>query len=81
MVEAGLFLAVVIIAATQLIKYLVPKLSSVLVIVVAIVLGVVVALIDTHIGIADITVAQGILAGLSAVGIHTVASKVGGVSE
>jgi Flp pilus assembly protein protease CpaA len=81
MIEASLFIAVVIIAVTQLAKDIFPKIVNAWIILAAIVIGIVIALIDTHIGIGDITIAQGVLAGLSAVGIHTVASKVGGSSE
>lgn len=76
-VEATIFLGAVIIGATQFIKYLVPKVNGAATIAVAVVLGVLVAAFDTQIGVVDITIAEGVMAGLSAVGITTAASKLG----
>lgn len=43
----------------------------------AVVVGALVGLLDTQIGVADITVAQGILAGFAAAGTYQVARQVG----
>lgn len=77
MVEAVLFIGTAIIAATQFVKFLVPKVNGALTIAVAVFLGVLVALLDTSIGVVDVSVAQGVLIALSAVGIHTTAKQVG----
>lgn len=74
--EATLFISLIIVALTQIVKLVAPKVTGVATVVVAILAGVVVALLDTTIGVADITIAQGIVSALGAVGITTVASKV-----
>lgn len=74
MIDSVLFIGAVIIAVTQAIKFVIPKVNGAVTIVVAGLLGLLVALIDTHIGVADVSVAQGILTGLAAAGVHTTAS-------
>lgn len=76
MIDSVVFIGAVIIAVTQAIKYLAVGVSGIVTMIVAVIVGVLVALLDTHIGIADITVAQGILTALAAVGVHTVAANV-----
>ena len=78
MVEAALFIGTVIIAITELIKHLAPNIKGALSIVLAVVVGILVAVLDVHLGIEDITIAQGILYGLSGAGIVTVAHKARG---
>lgn len=78
MVEGIIFIGAIIIAVTQFIKTITPdSVDSKWTIPIAIAVGILVALLDTHIGIQDITVAQGILIALGAVGIHTTASRIG----
>lgn len=77
MIDSTLFIGAIIIAVTQAIKAVWPVVSGAVTIIVACLVGVAVALLDTHIGVANITVAQGILTALAAVGVHTVAGKVG----
>lgn len=76
MTDSVLFIGTIIIALTEVIKYFVPRVSGPVTILVAALVGLVVALVDTNIGIQDITVAQGILTGLSAAGVVATASKV-----
>lgn len=76
MVESAAFIGAAIIAVTQFVKYLAPNVSGAITILVAVVLGVVVALLDTEIGVVDITVAEGIMVALAAVGVVTTASKI-----
>lgn len=71
----AVFIGAIIIAVTQAIKYVVPKVNGAITMVVAMALGVIVALLDTHIGIQDISVAQGIMTALAAVGTHTVVTN------
>lgn len=78
MVEATLFIPLMILAATQLVKMLIPTVSGWLTIIVAFVVGVVIALVDTHIGVTNITVAQGLVYSLGAIGLSVVANKAGG---
>lgn len=77
MVEGAVFIGAVIIAVTQAIKFLAPNVSGAITILIAALLGLLVALVDTNIGVVDMTVAQGILTGLAAAGVHTVARQVG----
>lgn len=78
LVQASLFVPLLILAVTQLIKMAVPAVKGWVTVVVAFVVGVVVALLDTNIGVADITVAQGLVYSLGAIGISAAASKAGG---
>jgi hypothetical protein len=78
LVQATLFIPLLIVAVTQIIKMFVPAVNGAVTIVVALALGALVALVDTHIGVADINVAQGIVLGLGAVGVTVLASKAGG---
>ena len=78
MVEAILFIGLAIIALVQLGKFVGAKLwGSVFTIIGAVVIGIMVALFDKHIGVADVTIAQGITIALDAVGLHTIARQVG----
>ncbi len=77
MIDSVVFIGAVIIAVTAALKDLAPRISGWVTVLVAALLGLLVALVDTHIGIADISVAQGILTGLSAAGVHTVARQIG----
>lgn len=77
MIEGVIFIGLAIIATTQFIKSLVPNVNGAVTILVAVAIGIIVALIDKEIGVVDLTVAQGIVAGLAAVGVHTTASQIG----
>ncbi len=78
MLQASLLIPLLIVALTQIVKMFVPAVNGAVTVVVALVVGVLVALLDTHIGVADITVAQGLVLGLGAVGITVLAGKAGG---
>lgn len=78
MVEATLFIPLIIIAVTQMVKMAFPQVTGFLTIVVAFVVGVVVALVDRSIGVVDVTIAQGLVYALGAVGITAIAAKAGG---
>lgn len=71
MIDSAVLIGAAIIAITQGVKYVAPKISGALTIVLAVLVGILVALLDTHIGVADISVAQGIIVALAAVGVHT----------
>lgn len=77
MVDSAVFIGAIIIAITEAIKMLAPKVSGALTIIVAVLVGITVALLGPAIGIVQISVAQGILTALAAVGVHTVASAIG----
>lgn len=78
LVQASLFIPLLIVAITQLIKMALPAVVGWLTVIVALLVGIVVALIDTNIGVQNITIAQGIVYALGAIGITTVFSKAGG---
>ena len=78
MVEAAIFIPLIIVAITQMIKMALPQINGFVTILIAFVVGIIVAVIDVQIGVQDITIAQGLVAALSAVGITTVAAKAGG---
>ena len=77
LIDSTIFIGAIIIAITQAIKYVWPAVSGAVTILVALVVGVLVALLDTSIGVVNISVAQGIMIALAAVGVHTVAASVG----
>ncbi len=78
MVEAVIFIPLIIIAITQMVKMALPQITGFVTIIIAFVVGVLVALIDTTIGVGDVTVAQGLVLALGAVGVTAVAAKAGG---
>ena len=77
MIDSAVFIGAVIIAVTSALKDIAPRIAGWVTIAVAALLGLLVAVIDTHIGIADISIAQGVLTGLGAAGVHTVARQIG----
>ena len=78
MVEATLFIPLLIVALTQLIKMAIPTVAGWLTVIVALIVGIVVAVIDQFIGVTDISIAQGLVFSLGAIGISVVAAKAGG---
>lgn len=77
MIEPVLFLGAVVAGVTQLVKLLKDKAYDRAVIIgIAVVVGVLVSLVDTEIGVANITLAQGVLLGFSAAGVVAVAEKI-----
>lgn len=74
--EVTLFLSVVIVALTQLVKMALPeRVHGFITVIIAIVLGVVVSLVAEPLGVAQVTIAEGIVAALGAIGITSAASK------
>lgn len=78
MIDSTLFITTLIVALTQVLKFAHPAVSGIITILCAIVVGILVSVLALPLGIVHISIAQGILDGLAAVGIHTLASKVGG---
>lgn len=76
MVEAALFIGLVIIALVELVKYFVPQISGAATIGISIVVGILVALVDQLIGVTDVTIAEGIVIALGSSGAVAVAKKV-----
>lgn len=78
LIAAAVFIPMIIVAITQMLKMLVPQISGFVTILIALLVGIVVALIDHWIGVTDISVAQGIMFALEAIGVTTLAAKAGG---
>jgi len=78
MVESTVFIGAVIVGITQFVKLIRDKdYRGALVIVLAVIVGVLVALLDVQIGVTNISVAQGVMVALGASGVVTVAEKIG----
>lgn len=76
MVEATIFIAAIIGAVRGLKLALPEKVNGLVTVLVAVGLGVVVALLDTELGVTDVTVAEGVILALAASGVTNVAEKV-----
>lgn len=70
------FIGGIVIAITQQIKFLSLKITGVLTVIIAIIVGALIGMLDNQLGLPDITVAQGIWIAIAAVGAHTLASSV-----
>lgn len=78
MIEAVVFIGAVVAGVTQLFKHLRDKdYNAVAVVVVAVLVGLVVSLLDTQIGVVDISVAQGIMLGFGTVGVAGIVERIG----
>lgn len=77
MIDSVIFIGAVIAGVTQFIKGFHPKISGSVTIAVAVLVGVLVALLDTHVGVTDITIAQGIMIALGASGVVSGVQNVG----
>lgn len=78
MIEATIIVPLLIVAGTQIVKKIAPAVEDWITILVALAVGVVVALVDQFIGVTDISIAQGLVLALSAVGINILANKASG---
>lgn len=76
--SAIVFIGAVIVGVTELLKrvHLKDYLGAALIVVAAVV-GALVGVFDVNLGLADITVAQGIMAGFASAGVYQVAKQVG----
>lgn len=78
MIEAALLIGAAIAGATEAVKNLMPtKVHGIVTVVVALLVGVLVAILDTKIGVVDISIAQGIMLALSAIGVVGTVKKIG----
>ena len=77
MIESTIFIGAVIAAITEAIRLSTDKVHGAITIGVAALTGLVVALVDTGIGVANISLAQGVMIGLAAAGTVAVAKRVG----
>lgn len=76
MIDSAIFIGAIIIAITQAIKFLAPKVVGIITMVVAVLVGIITALVSSGIGLTHITVAQGILIAIASIGVHTTAAAV-----
>jgi len=76
MIDSVVFIGALIVAITQAIKYVALAVSGAITIIVAMVVGLFVAVFAHALGVDPITPAQGILTGLASAGVHTVASTI-----
>jgi hypothetical protein len=74
MFSSTIFIGLVIVAVTQIVKEIFPQVSGALTIILAMVIGVLASLFGVTVGIDQISVAQGVAIALASVGAHTVAS-------
>lgn len=74
--EAVVFIGAIIAGVTQAVKLLSPKVQGIVTVVVAVLAGIVVAVIDTQIGVMDITIAEGVFIALGTVGVVTTVDRV-----
>lgn len=77
MVDGAIFIGAAIIAVTQAIKYVAPKVNGAVTIIVAVCIGIIIAALDTSIGVVNLSIAQGIMTALAAVGTVTTVGKIG----
>ena len=78
MIAGTLFIGAIVISITEFIKRITDKdYRGALLIVLAAIVGAIVGLLDTHIGVIDISVAQGVLTGLAAAGAYRVSQNIG----
>lgn len=74
--EATIFIGAIIAGVTQAIKLLSAQVQGIVTVLVAILTGILIALIDTQIGVIDITIAEGVFIALGTVGVVTAVDRV-----
>lgn len=76
-VQAIVFIGAIIAGVTEAIRSLSPKVQGWVTVLVAVVVGVLIALLDKEIGVQNVSVAQGILIGLGTAGVAGTVKKIG----
>lgn len=76
--DAVVFIGLVVVAITQMVKMAVPQIQGWVTIIVALAVSLIISLVDGLIGVADITIAQAFVAWFEAVGLAALAGKAGG---
>lgn len=77
MIEGSIFIGAIVVALIDAIKDLAPRVTGAVTVLVAGLVGGLIALVDKEIGVFDITFAAGVLIGLAAAGTVGVARKIG----
>lgn len=77
MVEATFFIGAIIAGITQAIKTVVPeKVNGPVTVALALLVGIVIAIIDTEVGVKDISIAQGVMTAFGTIGVFTAVDRV-----
>ena len=76
-VNAILFIGTLIAGITQFVKSVFPTVNGAYTIIVALIIGVLVAVVDTQIGVPDVTIAQGLMIAFGAVGVVGTVERIG----
>lgn len=77
MTEGIIFIGAVVVAVVDAIKSLVPTVQGAVTVLVAALVGLLIAVIDVEIGVTNLTIAEGVLAGLAASGVVSTAKRIG----
>ena len=77
MVDSVVFIGAIIAGVTEAVRSLSPKVQGWVTVLVAVVVGVLIALLDKEIGVSNVSVAQGVLIGLGTAGVVGTAKKIG----
>ncbi len=77
MVDSAVFVGAIVVALVDALKDLSPKVKGWVTVVVAALVGALVAILGKQLGVTHISIAQGILDGLGAAGVVGVAKRVG----
>lgn len=75
--DGVVFVGAVVVAVVDAVKSLVPGVQGAVTVLVAGLVGLLVSVVDVELGIASLTAAEGIMAGLAAAGVVGVAKRVG----
>lgn len=75
------FVGAVVVAVVDAVKSLFPDVKGAFTVLAAAVVGALLSLVDVELGITNLTVAEGVMAGLAASGAVSVAKRVGDTSE
>lgn len=78
--DSALFVGAVVVAVVDAVKSLFPDVKGAITVLLAVAVGVLVALVDVEIGVADLTLAEGVMLGLAASGTVSVAKRIGDTS-
>lgn len=81
MVDANIFIALIIVALVEMVKMALPRVTGWITILIALVVGILVAVFSVPLGVVHITIAQGVVDALSAIGISALSLKAGGSSS
>lgn len=76
MIESAIFIGAVIAGTTQLVKLQFPQISGFFTGIMAIVIGILIGIFDTAIGVVDVSVAEGIMTALGTFGTFSAIDRI-----